>query len=163
MPKSDLEVFERLTQDADTATEINFIAYAMFAFEKKEWIEHHVKISGHPPTQEQIDSWISNITDFQFQNMREKAIDFFDDSARNYLEEEIAQAKQEVLESAIIQKVQSASAFWKQLATALLTAILAPILLGGILASILVRQKYSFPGEVATRISLPDRAQSEVK
>jgi hypothetical protein len=67
------------------------------------------------------------------------------------------------LESAIIQKVQSASAFWKQLATALLTAILAPILLGGILASILVRQKYSFPGEVATRISLPDRAQSEVK
>jgi hypothetical protein len=93
MPKSDLEVFERLTQDADTATEIDFIAYAMFAFEKKEWIEHHVKISGHPPTQEQIDSWISNITDFQFQNMREKAIDFFDDSARNYLEEEIAQAK----------------------------------------------------------------------
>lgn len=145
MPKNDLEVFERLTQDADTATEIDFITYAMFAFEKKEWIEHHLKNSGHPPTQEQIDSWISNITDFQFQTMREKAIEFFDDAARNYLEEEIAQAKQEVLESAIVQKVQAASAFWKQLAMALLTAILAPVLLGGILVSILAWQKYSFP------------------
>jgi hypothetical protein len=163
MPKSDLEVFERLIQDAETATEIDFIAYAMFAYEKREWIKYHAENCGNPPTQQQIDSWISNITDFQFQDMRDKAIDFFDNAARNYLEEEIAQAKQQVLESAIIQKVQAASAFWKQLATALLTAVLAPILLGGILASILLWQKYSLPSEVTARFTLPDKAQSEMK
>lgn len=137
MPGNDREVFEKLTSSDDTSLEIDYLTYAIFAHEKREWIKHRESLTGHAPSQEEIDAWISNISDYQFRNMGDKAVDFFDEAAREYLADEIAAAKEEALRSAVVSEVKAASAFWKQLAMALATSILAPLLLGGIFAAIL--------------------------
>jgi hypothetical protein len=111
MPKNDHEVFQRLSEDAETPLEIDFIAYAMFAYQKKQWIAHREREMGNQPSQAEIDTWIADISDWQFENIRKQAVDFFDEAARTYLEDEIATAKQQALESAIVQKVQAAGAF----------------------------------------------------
>lgn len=134
MPANDREVFELLTSDPDTATEIDHLTYAIFANEKQQWIKLFEKRHGRPPDQMEIDEWISNLTEWRFSQMRQEAVQFFDNAARHYLEEEISNGKEEVLRSALIREVKAAGSFWKQLAIALATAILAPLIIGAVIA-----------------------------
>jgi hypothetical protein len=135
---SDRDVFDKLTSDPESSREIDFIAYAMFAYEKSEWMRHWEKSKGQPPTSTEIDNWISNLTDYQFNQMRAKAFEFFDTAARDYLADEIEAARQEALRSAIVTEVKASGGFWRQLSLALITAVLAPIIIGGVIALSLI-------------------------
>ncbi len=134
MPNNEREVFDYLTSDNSTSTEIDFLTYAIFANERKEWVELFKQKNGSEPTQDQIDEWISNITDWRFLQMRNEAAGFFDTAARAYLSDDIEAAKTEALHSAILTEVRQAGTFWRQFGMALATAILAPLILGGIIA-----------------------------
>lgn len=134
MPANDREVFEHLTSDPDTPTEIDHLTFAIFVNEKQEWIKLFEQRHGRQPNQAEADEWISNVTEWRFSQMRQEAIQFFDNAARRYLDEEIADGKEEVLRSALIREVKAAGSFWKQLAIALVTAILAPLIIGAVIA-----------------------------
>lgn len=134
MPANDRELFDQLRADPDTPAEIDFLTYAIFANDKSEWIKLFEKQKGRPPSQDEIDEWIANLTDWRLSQMRQEAVQFFDQAARRYLEEEIAEGQEEVLRSALIREVRAAGAFWKQMAIALATAILAPVIIGGMVA-----------------------------
>ena len=152
MPNNDIEVFEHLTADKDSAVEIDFLSYAMFAFRKSEWIEHFKKKNdGKLPTQAQIDEWIGQITDFDFEQLRKEAAEFFHSSAEEHLREYIEDQKKEAVDRSIISEVKSIAsrvkeftAPWKHLGIALLMAIVAPVILGGIFFLFAVFDK-SFP------------------
>ena len=133
MPANDSEVIEYLSADQSTPIEICLLTYAIFAHEKQERIKLFEQ-RGRPPTQEEIDDWISNLTEWRFSQMRQEAIQFFDTAARGYLQDEIAAGKDEVLRSALIREVRAAGSFWKQLSIALVTAILAPLIIGAVIA-----------------------------
>jgi hypothetical protein len=137
MPGNDREVFLYLKSDETTPEAEDLLTFAMFAYEKDEWIKHYADKHGSEPTQVEIDNWTANITDYHFARMREKAATFFDTAAREYLRDEIAAGKQQVLESEIVNRVRAAGAFWKQLVIALVTAVLTPILLGAVIGGIL--------------------------
>ena len=67
MPKNDREVFDHLLSDKGTALQIDFLTYAVFAHEKREWIKlFESQSGGQAPTQGDVDNWISNLTDSQF-------------------------------------------------------------------------------------------------
>jgi hypothetical protein len=133
MPASDREVWDFLRKDQASSSELNFITYAIYSFEKYDWISQHEVAAGAPPSQQDIDRWTAQITPYRFSVMREKAAALFDDAARRYLADEIERQRQDAVDSSILAAVRSASAFWKQAALALLTATLAPIILGGMI------------------------------
>lgn len=154
MPGSDHEVFQYLKSDPANSEAENNLTFALFAREKDEWIKHFTGQHQRPPSQGEIDGWTANISDYHFSQMRSQAASFFDVAARAYLTEEIETGKREVLESAIIARVQSAGAFHKQLSIALLTAVLAPIIIGSIIAAFLAYNKV-FP----TFVQVPATSQ----
>ncbi|WP_375459897.1 hypothetical protein [uncultured Enterovirga sp.] len=138
MPTSDQEVFEKLTGDEEIPDELAFITYALFAHERREWIRHYEQRHGEPPSVADVESWIGNLTDSQFGQMRTQAAGFFDAAARSYLADEIEARERLALQDAIVREVKTAGAFWRQFAIALLTSILAPIIIGGVIAAALV-------------------------
>ena len=162
MPANEHEVFEHLTSSKDTNLEIDFLSYAIFAYQKREWIEHFkVSHQGTVPTQVDIDYWISNLTDFNFSEMQVAAVNVFDGAARAYLGDELEAAKQEALRSVIVREVKSAGAWYKQLAMALLIAILTPLILGGILAAGYFYSLIPTPADFAKRFESSTPAQND--
>jgi hypothetical protein len=161
MPGNDREVFEYLKADQQTAVEIDFLTFAIFAHERQQWCELFETNNGRPPTQPEIDQWISQITDWRFGQMREEAIRFFDIAARAYLSDEVEAAKDEVLQNTIIREVKAAGGFWRQLALALVAAVLAPLIIGGFIAAAIVYDKfYPTISSVSERFAKPP-AQTE--
>lgn len=162
MPSNDIEVFEHLTADQDTAVEIDYFTYAIFAVNKKNWIELFKKNNNRLPNQGEIDAWISQLTDYNFYQMRIEAADFFHNSAEEHLADYIEHQKKEAVETSILSEVQSVATRVKSftsplrhLGIALLMAILAPIVLGGIVFLLAVFDR-SFP----IRITIPALQES---
>lgn len=141
MPANDREVLRYLTASEDTAEAEDLLTFAMFAYERDEWIKHYAELHGNEPNQAEIDSWTANISDYHFASLRQKAITFFDTAARDYLRDEMSLARQQAIEEEIVTRVRAASAWWRQFAIAVITAVLTPIILGAILASILAYNK----------------------
>lgn len=133
MPASDREAFDLFRANGSTVMEVRYLAHALFAFEKSEWMDHFAQRTGRSPTQADIDIWIADQSDHRFADMRKQAVDLFDVAARNYFRDEMEAADERALSSAIVAQVRSAGAFWKQLAMALITAIVAPLILGGVI------------------------------
>ncbi|NTH42734.1 hypothetical protein G6L20_32330 [Agrobacterium rhizogenes] len=153
MPKDDLETFAHLTAHQVTSYEINLLTYALFADEKAKWIEHFATQHGSAPKTADIQNWISNITDQHFEHMRLKAARYFDVAAREYMRSEIEQGEKAILETTIIKEVKAAGSFWRQIGMAILTAVLAPIIIGGILAAFLAYNEV-FPTFVKVPIAV---------
>ena len=168
MPNNDREVFDKLAGSDEDVLIGEWLAYAVFAFDRRQWMRHHEDRTGQSPSVEQIDGWIANISDHQFDQMRGRAVAFFRDAAREYMEEEVVQARDDALQDGILREVRgatevqksglaatlaevrSAGSFWKQLGLQLLTAILAPILIGSAFALTLVAaDKFPSPKQVA--------------
>jgi hypothetical protein len=84
MPNSDIEVFEFLTSSSEN--EIDFLTYALFAYRKREWLNHFQSNNDRNPSQSEIDSWISQLTEYEFREMRVKAAQYFDNAANAYLQ-----------------------------------------------------------------------------
>lgn len=161
MPANDREVFEYLKADQETAVEIDFLTFAIFAHERQQWCELFEKQNGHQPSQAEIDQWISQITNWRFEQMREEAVRFFDIAARIYLEDEMEEAKTAVFQDTIIREVKAAGGFWRQLFLALMAAILAPLIIGGIIAVAIVYDKfYPTIGSVSEHLVKPPSASN---
>ena len=131
MPANDLEVFDHLLSDANTSEEIDFLTYARFALKKKRWFDHFAKTNDRPPTQVEIDGWISQIPHTEFEDMRVDAVQYFDSAAREYLAEQIEDEKKNAVEESILGEVRRFSSPWRHLGIALAMAIVAPLILGG--------------------------------
>lgn len=153
MPNNDREVFEHLTSTEGTSLQIDFLTYAVFASEKREWIKlFESRNAGRSPSQSDIDNWISNLTDSQFTGMRIGAQGFFVEAANSFFEDRLEAERAEILRSAVVREVKSASAWWKQLVMALITAIVAPLILGGLLAAGYFWSLLPSPGDLANRL-----------
>lgn len=152
MPSNDREVFDHLRSGNEAAQQIDFLAYALFAFEKSEWISHFEARGGRPPNQDEIDAWIGDITTYQFNGMRQKAADLFDAAARTYMRDEIEGLEERALNSAIVAEVKAAGVWWKQFLMALAMAILAPLILGAVIVFGSGFSHYPTPLDIAHRI-----------
>ena len=160
MPKNDREVFEHLIADDETPVHVDFLAYAVFAHEKREWIRlWEQQHGGTAPTQPDIDNWISNLTESQFLGMRVNAERFFLAAADEYLEQQLTVEREAMLRSAIVSEVRSAGDWRRQLGMALLTATVAPLILGGVIYAIALYSAYVTPTDVARRLHLPGAEQ----
>ena len=156
MPASDREVFQHLTSDPNQSEVSNFLTYAQFAFDRREWIAYRTQEDGREPTEEMIAAWTADQTPHDFEQLRLRAASFFDYAARDYMQPEIKAAGDDALRSGVLREVasavevqkaglaatlaevRSAGAFRKQFGIALLTAILAPLLIGAAIGAALI-------------------------
>jgi hypothetical protein len=104
-----------------------------FAYKKKQWIDHFTKRNNqNRPDQGQIDEWISQLSEYDFWQMRNEAADFFHASAEEHLRDYIDTQKKAAVDPSILSEVRNFTSLWRHLGVALLMALLAPIILGGI-------------------------------
>jgi hypothetical protein len=159
LPRSDKEVFDHLCKDSRWPLELHFLTYATYVFQQYQWWDQFQADNGSPPGPLDISRWIADITPARFDVMREDAARLFDDAARAYLGEEIEAQKQEAVRTSILSEVKAAGSFWRQLATALITAILAPLIIGGMIAAALTYDHFApVAGDVARRFGSPPAA-----
>ena len=91
--------------------------------------------------------------------MREEAVRFFDSAARVYLADEMEAAKAAVFQDTIIREVKAAGGLWRQLFLALIAAILAPLIIGAIIAVAISYDKfYPTIGSVSDHLAKPSPA-----
>jgi len=152
MPTNDIEVFEKLTSDDETAVEIDFLTYAMFAHRKRQWIEHFKQTHNDTlPTPDQINDWIAQLSEYDFGQMREQAAEFFDESAKTYLSDYVEEKQRDAVASSVLSgvseshaallaevksihaKVEEATSPWRHVSIALIMAIVAPFIIGGLI------------------------------
>jgi hypothetical protein len=133
MPTNDRDVYEHLLAREDLPIPVSMLAFAFFAEEKRDWIEHFRQRNGREPSQDEIDEWIANLPGNRFDKISAEAMSFFDMSARDYLRGEMDQMRKHLLQTEIVRQVRAASGWWRQLAIALMTAILAPLLIGAVI------------------------------
>lgn len=133
MPNSDLEVFDHVISDAETSLEIDYLTYALFAWKKKEWVEHFAAKHGNRPTQAEIDGWITQLPDSEYLIMRRDAAQYFADAARAFLADQIEEEKKKAVNESILAEVKQFTSPWKHFGIALAMAIIAPVFLGGLI------------------------------
>ncbi len=172
MPGSDKEVFLELVSSSDHTDVSNFLTYAIFAFDRANWIVWHTQTTGSEPDQAAINAWTGNLTPHSFEVMRNRAQDFFDLAARDYLAADMEDAREDALRGGLLEEirnavqvqtaglketlaeVKSAGSFWKQLGLQTLTSIIAPLLIGSVIGIFLTfGDKLPSIRDIAGRIS----------
>lgn len=133
MPNNDLEVFDLLTSNDETPLEIDYLTYALFAWKKQQWVEHFQKQNNQRPTQAQIDVWINQMPDIEFDVMRRDAVQYFDAAAKEYLADQIEEEKKKAVNESILAEIKQFTSPWKHVGMALVMAIVAPVFLGGLI------------------------------
>jgi hypothetical protein len=79
MPSNDREVFQYFRAQTNTTREIQYLAYAGYAYAKNEWIEHFQNLHGRPPDIGDENGWIAQLPDSRLKEITQDAIDFFCD------------------------------------------------------------------------------------
>lgn len=147
MPANDREVLDHLT-DGDAELVVDSLTYTIFACQRREWARHYMDWNGEMPEQANIDDWISNLTGYDFSQMRTYAATVFNLAARAYMAPDVEAARGEGLRDALLREVRgamdlqkselgaavatvkAAGSLWSQLGVALLTAIIALLIIG---------------------------------
>lgn len=161
MINTDREVFEHIGENNETDLEIDFLTYAIYAYEKYQWMELRKEQTGDYPTEADAEVWISQITSFRFAGYREDAARLFDNAARAYMADEIEKTTQEAVRDSILNEVKAAGSWWRQTAIALVTAILAPLIIGSLIVAALWYDELMFTAtDIAQKLHVPTTTSS---
>ena len=129
-PSTDCEAFEYLVQRKDCPSEVDYIAYAIFAHRRKSWCDHFETRMGRRPSSQEIDNWIRELAPFEYREIRNAAATFFKRAAMEYMREDVELQKAAAVDASILNEVRSLGSPWRHLPIALIMALAAPIILG---------------------------------
>ena len=153
MPTNDRDVWVDILSGSEPS-ELQYLTYAIYSFEKYEWYKQFEAKKGVPPTPAEFNDWISQITESRIKVWRENAAKFFAEAAATYMRDYIAQERQNALNDHLITLIDTkldknaealrdrldlfsrATALWKQILVAVVIAILSPIILGLLILAI---------------------------
>jgi hypothetical protein len=107
--------------------EVVLLAYGLFGQKKIDWEKYTQQQSGQRPTRPQVDNWISQQTHTTFSGFLTQAEQIL--NRRQSPTTEMRRVGDE-----IIAKVEDANSFLKQLRLAIITTVLTPIIIGGLIA-----------------------------
>jgi hypothetical protein len=153
MPSNDRDVWVAIVSGSGQP-ELQYLTYAIYSFEKYEWYGQIEAKKGKPPTPEEFNDWISQITESRIKGWRESAAKTFDVAARTYMKDYIAQERQSAINDHVVTSTDAnlnryaatlrksldefhkATSLGKQLLIAVIIAILSPIILGLLILAI---------------------------
>jgi hypothetical protein len=108
MPKSDQEVFDHFHTDygSNARREIALFAYAKFAQEKYDWVNHEI-IQGTPPTEAAVAGWIAALPNSRLAGIYEDANRFFNNAAEAYMRTRMEEERAKAVERSILGQVEA--------------------------------------------------------
>jgi hypothetical protein len=148
MPANDKEVFEYFRRDPATSLEVDFLAYASYAYDKYAWMARFNELHKRDPSPAEIDSWISQLPNSRLDEIQEWAVDYFAGAARAFTAEETKREVERGINASILTEVRthnqsvlgtvtSATSFkstwWQQLLVGIIASFVFAVLI--ILAS----------------------------
>jgi hypothetical protein len=114
MPESDQEVFEHFRSDypPNDRREIAFLAYARFAQDKYDWVNHELaRRGGQPPTEEEVTTWIAALPNSRLAEFHRGAAELFQAAAEEYMKPRIEEERAKAVEQSILLRVEQATSF----------------------------------------------------
>ena len=109
MPRNDKEVWEYFRDGSEEDSQIDFLAFGSYSFDKFEWMEKYAEINGQGPDPAEIERWISQLPNSRLEEMSEWASNFFDNAARAYLEEEHREDVQKAVDGAVLTSIRDSN------------------------------------------------------
>jgi hypothetical protein len=106
MPKSDQEVFDHFHSDYDSSPEIALLAYARYAQDKYEWMDHQ-KTRGKNLTDENVTEWITSLPNPTLRGIHDRAIRFFNEAAEDYMKARMEEDRAKAVERSILARVET--------------------------------------------------------
>jgi hypothetical protein len=166
MSTNDRDLWTEISSVNSGFRELNYLTYAIYSFEKFEWYEQVSSQRGTPPSEQELNEWISQITGTRIKVWGESAARTFDAAARTYLKDEIDKRCQEAAQNGVISRikeemanfkttlesstkdVRKSSSFPTVLFISLVTAILTPIILGLAIVGVRAADLWPTPSQI---------------
>jgi hypothetical protein len=145
MPENDREVFEHFQAlGSGQRLEVGLMAYARFAQEKYNWMDHQQVRTGSAPTDEEIANWIaSDLTNSRLDDIYNAAVNQFRAAAEDYLAERGRALEDRIVGrvDAAAQRVERSVKFWPRLIPDIMVGVAVTLTVGVLLvvAAILIR------------------------
>jgi len=128
MPSTDREVFEYFQSKPETPVEVDYLAYAKYAYDKYEWMQKFEEINKREPNVEEENNWIAHLPDSKLDETHNDAFGFFELAARKYMEDEIEEEKKSAINSSILMEIRNFTSFWRNLPANLMIGIFASLI-----------------------------------
>ena len=97
MATSDREVFERFLTIPDLPLEVALLAYASYAAQKYDWIDHVEARDGRAPAEDEVSRWIGDLPEARLDSIRTQASANFDLAANTYLAPVLEKARKDAV------------------------------------------------------------------
>lgn len=134
MPETDQEVFEHFRSDYGDNLEIALLAYARYAQDKYDWVNHKLAHDGQAPSNDEIERWVSDLPNSRLAEIRNGAVSLFRDAAEEYMKPRIEEERAGAVESSIlgrvdaaVRRVERATSFWRNIVPNVIVAVAASI------------------------------------
>ena len=101
MSDPDRRIFEYFADNIDTAQEVDYLAFAAYAFAKFEWYDKFKSQNGADPDQNEVNKWVSELPDSRLDEIHQTAGRVFRNAAREYMAEEIKIKIQKAISASI--------------------------------------------------------------
>jgi hypothetical protein len=128
MPADDRAVYEYFCSDPAYPVEVNWLAYASFAFDKYEWVRHFEAREGRAPDESELDRWIADLPESRLVEIRSTAAAFFEEAAQRFMQPEIEQQLRAARESGVIDVVRRATSFRSTFLPNLVVGVVASVM-----------------------------------
>lgn len=106
MPIADKRVFDYFSANEETAQEVDYLAFASYAFAKFEWYERFLSQHGTEPDQAELDKWADELPDSRLDEIHSNATRVFRSAARIYMAERIKEAEAKAISGSVLSEVQ---------------------------------------------------------
>ena len=105
MPDADKRIFDYFARNEETAQEVDYLAFASYAFSKFEWLEKFVDRNGVEPTQAEIEKWVAELPDSRLDEIHNNASRVFRNAARIYMADRIKRAQDEAVSASVFSEL----------------------------------------------------------
>ena len=151
MPDADRRVFDYFAENTETAQEVDYLAYASYAFSKFEWFQKYLNQNGREPTQAETDKWADELPDSRLDEIHDSDSRVFRSAARAYMAESMKEAQRSAIlrsidteikrhntkvEATVISSTSFRTNFWPNVGLSILSSFIFSIVL--IVSSVIV-------------------------
>ena len=131
MPNTDQEVFDHFRTVSGENFEIGLMAYARYAQDKYNWVNHRLA-RDNAPTDDEITGWIIDQHNARLDEIYRGAITQFQAAAEEYMKSRIAEERAKAVDSSILdrvdtaaKRVERATSFWRNLVPNVIVTVAA--------------------------------------
>lgn len=132
------DIYDELVGVESNSWLLGLLAFAVVEEQKIEWIKHHAKHNGGPPTSEEIQNWYAQLPPgavLRAKGTAENALEVF---STEVIEVSNQETRKQIEESVIVGEIRDLKRFWPQFGVNLAGGLISSVLFALLLVAIAV-------------------------